>query len=132
MNDYYPYGRCRACGWHSRRSELIKVAPGIEHCPECKSDDTTWTGDPPRSEIADLSWLTATRTEAKPVTHERRYEDAMREYRELTQGMRMIREAVEQTFGAGALPAGEYAAATLLEECEAIARAIYEAAGRRN
>jgi len=56
----------------------------------------------------------------------------MREYRELTQGIRMIREAVEQTFGAGALPAGEYAAATPLEECEAIARATYEAAGRRN
>jgi hypothetical protein len=55
----------------------------------------------------------------------------MRQYRELTQGLRMIREAVEQTFGAGALPGGEYAGATPLDECEAIAKAIYRAAGTK-
>jgi len=51
----------------------------------------------------------------------------MRHYRELTQGICMIREAVEQTFGAGLLPAGEHAAVTRREECEAIAGAIYAA-----
>jgi len=63
----------------------------------------------------------------EPETRDQRYEDAMRHYRELAQGVRMIREAVEQTFGAGLLPAGEHTAVTPLEECEAIARAIYAA-----
>ena len=127
----YPYGKCRACGWHARRSELIKGAPGIERCPRCNSDDTTWTGDPPRGQTADKgdAWLTAIRTEAKPVTHERRYEDAMRKYRELAQAVGMIRLALEETFGAGALPPEEYAGATPLEECQAIAKTIYRAAG---
>jgi hypothetical protein len=71
------------------------------------------------------------RTEAKPVTHEKRYEDAMRKYRELAQSVGMIREAVEQTFGAGLLPPGEYTGATPIEECEAIARAIYAAGEKR-
>ena len=133
MSDPYPYGKCRACGWHARRSELIKGGPGIESCPKCNSDDTTWTVDPPRGEAASARdlWLTALREEAKPVANERRREDAMRKYRELTQGIRMIREAVEQTFGAGLLPAGEYAGATPLEECEAIARAIHAAGGKQ-
>jgi len=108
---------------------LNKGAPGIEHCPKCNSDDTNWTVDPPQSETgaAREAWSTAIRTEAKLVTHERRYQEAMRQYRELTQGVRMIREVVEQTFGAGVLPAGEYAGATPLQECEALARAIYAA-----
>ena len=59
------------------------------------------------------------------VTVEERYEDLMRQYRELMQGIRMIRVAVEETFGGGALPPGEYAGATPLQESEAIARAIY-------
>ena len=123
--------------WLARSAlRVVRGAPGIEHCPKCNSDDTTWTGDPPRGETADKdhAWLTATRTEAKPVTHERRYEDAMRKYRELAQAVGMIRLAVEETFGAGALPAGEYAGATPLEECEAIAKAIYHAArtGEKN
>jgi len=63
----------------------------------------------------------------EPETRDQRYEDAMRHYRELAQGVRMIREAVEQTFGAGLLPAGKHAAVTPFEECEAIARAIYAA-----
>ena len=36
-----------------------------------------------------MPWLTAIRTEAKSVTRERRYEDAMRQYGALTQGVRM-------------------------------------------
>jgi hypothetical protein len=110
---------------------LKKGAPGIEHCPKCNSDDTNWTGDPPQSEIgaAREAWLTAIGTEAVPAAYE--YQEAMRQYRELTQGVRMIREAVEQTFGAGVLPAGEYAGATPLEECEALARAIYAAGEQR-
>ena len=40
--------------------------------------------------------------------------------RDLTHGVRMIREAVEQTFGAGLLPPAEYAGANPVEECEAI------------
>ena len=63
---------------------------------------------------------------------ERKYEDAMRQYRELAQGVRMIREVVEQTFGAVLPPAGRYAGANPREECEAIARAIYDAAGAPN
>jgi hypothetical protein len=130
VTEQHPYGKCRVCGWHARRSELIKGAPGNEHCPKCNSDDTTWTEDPPRGETTEAheAWLTAIRTQAKPVTHERRRDEAMRQYRELTQGIRMIREALEQTFGTGVLPAGEYAGVTPLEECEAIARAIYHAA----
>jgi hypothetical protein len=41
--DPYPYGKCAVCGWHGPRAELKKGAPGIEHCPQCNSDDTTWT-----------------------------------------------------------------------------------------
>jgi hypothetical protein len=43
------------------------------------------------SSVSDDAWLTAIRTEAKSVTRERRYEDAMRQYGALTQGVRMIR-----------------------------------------
>jgi hypothetical protein len=56
----------------------------------------------------------------------------MLQYRELAQGVRMIREAVKQIFGSDALPASEYAGATPLEECEAIARALYETSGAPN
>ena len=47
----------------------------------------------------------------EPETRGPRYEDAMLHYRELAKGVRMIREAVEQTFGAGLLPTGEHAGA---------------------
>jgi hypothetical protein len=39
----------------------------------------------------------------------------------------MIHEAVERTFAAGLLPSNEHSGITPLEECEAIARAIYTA-----
>ena len=38
------------------------------------------------------------------VSVEERYEDLLRQYRELRQGIRMIRVAFEETFGNGALP----------------------------
>lgn len=46
-------------------------------------------------------------------------------YRDMALGIRMIREAVERTFGLRAEP---HPNVTMLEECEAIARAIYRAA----
>jgi hypothetical protein len=49
------------------------------------------------------------------------------DYRDVALGIRMIREAVEQTFGLGVEP---HPGVTILEECEAIARAIYRAAER--
>jgi hypothetical protein len=52
-------------------------------------------------------------------------------YRELAQGVAMIREAVEQEFGLGVLPSGEHTGATPAQDCEAIARAIHAAAERR-
>ena len=50
---------------------------------------------------------------------------AAQNYRDMALGIRMIREAIEQTFGLGVEP---HAGVTMLEECEAIARAIYRAA----
>jgi hypothetical protein len=49
---------------------------------------------------------------------------AMEQYKELTQGIRMIRQAVEETFGASILPNSEQVE-TSLQECELIAKAIY-------
>lgn len=45
-------------------------------------------------------------------------------YRDLAQSVRLIREAVELTFGPIELPAG-HGWETPVRECEAIARAIY-------
>jgi hypothetical protein len=46
--------------------------------------------------------------------------------------VRMIRRAAERAFRAGALPPVERIGATPLEECEAIARAIYAAAAKQH
>jgi hypothetical protein len=66
--DPYPYGKCAVCGWHGPRAELKKGAPGIEHCPQCNSDDTTWTAvlpqlpdaEPPQADEAKI-WLSNAR-----------------------------------------------------------------------
>lgn len=44
------------------------------------------------------------------------------QYRELAQGVRMIRQAVEETFG---VSVNSERAETALQECEMIAKAIY-------
>ena len=58
------------------------------------------------------------------------YDQLLKNYRDLTMAERNIREAVELSFGASLLPSGEHTGATPVDECEAIARAIY-AAGQR-
>jgi hypothetical protein len=55
----------------------------------------------------------------------------LQNYRDLASGVRLIREAVEQAFGARVLPSGELTSVTMFEKCEAIARAVYAAAGRQ-
>lgn len=68
-----------------------------------------------------------------PVTAPGRAQAALlQNYRNLGQGVRMIREAVEQVYGASLLPAGEHTGPTPIHECEAIARAIYAAADVRS
>jgi uncharacterized hydantoinase/oxoprolinase family protein len=56
------------------------------------------------------------------------YAELLKSYRDLADGVRMIRRAVERAFHAGVLPPVEREAMTPLQECEAIARAIYAAA----
>ncbi len=57
------------------------------------------------------------------------YAGMLQNYRELAQGVRMIRAAVEQAFGLGVLPARDRNDTTPAEDCEAIVRAIHIAAG---
>jgi hypothetical protein len=103
----------------SDRADACECGPGMP-CPICHP----WREEdhPPAAVEYAKNW--------KPL-REDRYEDAMTQYRELTQGVRMIREAVEQTFGAGLLSSGEYAGASPVEDCEAIARSIYAAGGKQ-
>ena len=60
------------------------------------------------------------------------YVELSKKYRDLADGVRMIRRAVGKAFHAGLLPSIEPIGITPLQECEAIARAIYEAAVKRN
>jgi hypothetical protein len=60
-------------------------------------------------------------------TPDDRYEQLLRNYRDLTKAIRMIRVAIEETFGEGLLPSAAVALPTPVDECEAIARAIYAA-----
>ena len=55
------------------------------------------------------------------------YEKLQKDYRELTEGVRMIRRATDRAHRGGVLPAIEESGKTPLQECEAIARAIYRA-----
>jgi hypothetical protein len=54
------------------------------------------------------------------------YAELLKKYHDLAAGVRMIRRAVDKAFRAGIVPY-ERIGITPLEECEAIARAIYGA-----
>jgi hypothetical protein len=56
------------------------------------------------------------------------YEQLQKDFRDLTEGIRMIRRATDRACRGGVLPAVEEGALTPLQECAAIARAIYRAA----
>jgi len=62
------------------------------------------------------------------------YAELERKYRELNDALHMIRRAVDRAVRAGILPTLDHRPrlrTTPLQECEAIARAIYAAAGNR-
>jgi hypothetical protein len=52
----------------------------------------------------------------------------LKDYCELVEGIRMIRRAAERACRAGVLPAIDHGGKTPLQECEAVARAIYRSA----
>jgi hypothetical protein len=56
------------------------------------------------------------------------YEQLQKDLRDLTEGIRMIRRATDRACRDGVLPAVEEGTLTPLQECAAIARAIYRAA----
>ena len=61
------------------------------------------------------------------------YEELEKKYRELADALQMVRRAVDRAVRVGLLPSLEHRPrrqSTPLEECEAIARAIYAAAGK--
>ena len=53
------------------------------------------------------------------------YEKLSSDYRDLIEGIRMIRRATDRAHRGGVLPAVDGEGRTPLQECEAIARAIY-------
>jgi hypothetical protein len=55
------------------------------------------------------------------------YAKLMDDYRGLVDGIHLIRRAVDRAHRGGVLPAVDEAGKTPLQECEAIARAIYRA-----
>ena len=57
------------------------------------------------------------------------YAKLLQDYRELTEGVHMVRRAAERACRAGVLPSIDNGAATPLQECEAVARAIYQSVG---
>jgi hypothetical protein len=61
-------------------------------------------------------------------------EDLHQRYRDLVDAVHMIRRAAERAIRAGVLPAIELhrTGTTPLQECEAVARVLYAAAGRRS
>jgi hypothetical protein len=56
------------------------------------------------------------------------YSELLRNYRELADGVRLIRRAVQRACRAGVLPAIDEVGRSPQQECEAIARAIYKSA----
>jgi hypothetical protein len=56
------------------------------------------------------------------------HSDLLTNYQELAEGLRLIRRAVERACRAGVLPPIDLPRNTPREECEAIARAIYQSA----
>jgi hypothetical protein len=94
--------------------------------------DMTSDGHAPTLEVAKIQfaenwrkWLAWTALAEKSL-----YGGLLENYRDLTQNIVMIREAVEEAFGLGVLPSGEHIP-TMTEECEAIARAIHAAAEQK-
>jgi hypothetical protein len=61
-------------------------------------------------------------------------DDLLQRYRNLADAVHMIRRAAERAIRAGVLPAIELhrTGTTPLQECEAVARVLYAAAGRRS
>jgi hypothetical protein len=59
------------------------------------------------------------------------YAKLLQKYQDLAAGVRVIRRAAERAFRNGALPPVERIGVTPVEECEAIARAIYAAAAAK-
>jgi hypothetical protein len=61
------------------------------------------------------------------------YADLLRRYHELVEAVHMVRRAAERAARVNALPAieADQAGSTPLQECEAVARALYAAAGRQ-
>ena len=59
------------------------------------------------------------------------YAKLLQKYHDLAAGVRVIRRAAERAFRNGALPPVERIGVTPVEECEAIARAIYAAAAAK-
>jgi hypothetical protein len=55
------------------------------------------------------------------------FEKLSKDYRELVEGIRMIRRATDRAHRGGVLPAVDEGSRTPLQECEAIARVIYRA-----
>jgi hypothetical protein len=53
------------------------------------------------------------------------YVRLLKDYRDLAEGVRMIRRAADKACRAGLLPTMDHSGKTPLEECEAVARAIY-------
>jgi hypothetical protein len=60
------------------------------------------------------------------------YAKLLQMYQDLAAGVRVIRRAAERAFRTGALPPFERIGVTPVEECEAIARAIYSAAAKQH
>ena len=56
------------------------------------------------------------------------FEKLQNDFRALSEGVRMIRRAVDRASRSGALPPMEQGGMTPIQECEAIARVIYRAA----
>ena len=60
------------------------------------------------------------------------YAKLLQKCQDLAAGVRVIRRAAERAFRNGALPPVERIGVTPVEECEAIARAIYAAAAKQH
>jgi hypothetical protein len=58
------------------------------------------------------------------------YDELLKQYEELSTGIRMIRRAVEKARRTGVLPSIGRIGTTPLEDCEEIARVIYAAAAK--
>lgn len=54
------------------------------------------------------------------------YSELLKNYRELADGIRLIRRAVQRACRAGVLPAIDETSGSPQQQCEAIARAIYQ------